>query len=243
MREHAPGVAPGLAGEVPASPAVPEVDPPELGSKGFNTGYYPIFVNGRRLPCLVVGGGMVGVRKAESLLESGATVTVLSPQGSDRLADLERQNRLVWIRNHYEERFLQDMQLVIGATDDPDINEQVYIDANSRGILVNVADDPEHCTFIVPSVMTKGRLCVAVGTGGAAPMVAAKIRAELEAVLPEEYAAMIDELGALRPAIRRMPAGDKDRFWQSVCAIDISAFRGQPEVLRQRIRDELAGAD
>ncbi len=208
----------------------------------MHSGYYPIFIKGERVHCLVVGGGTVAVRKAESLLESGATVTVLSPQGSDRLAELEQQNRLVWIRLRYEERFLQGMQLAIGATDDPAVNEQIFIDANSRGILVNVVDDPDHCTFIVPSVMTKGQLCVAVGTGGAAPMVAAKIRAELETMLPEEYAAMIDELGALRPAIKRLCASGKDRFWKSVCALDIASFRERPEVLRQRIRDELAGA-
>jgi len=205
----------------------------------MNDRFYPVFVKGKCLHCLVVGGGKVGVRKIESLIESGAYVTVVSPQGTDHLAELARQARLRWVREPYEERFLQGMQLVIGATDDRAVNERIFNDAKKMGILVNIVDDPEHCTFIVPSVMTKGQLCVAVGTGGAAPKVAAKIRTELEAHVPDEYEVMIDELSLLRPTIKRLTADCKDRFWQTIFSLEVTSYRGRAGALRQRIRNEL----
>jgi precorrin-2 dehydrogenase/sirohydrochlorin ferrochelatase len=204
--------------------------------------YYPIFVKGRNLHGLVAGGGTVGVRKAEALLASGARVTVVSPQGTDRLIDLSERNLLQWVREPYNDGFLQGVRLAIGATGDRSVNERVYRDACRRGIPVNIVDDPELCTFIVPAVVTKGPLCVAVCTGGAAPALARKIRDDLEAALPDEYEAMIDELGLLRPAIRRLTAGSKERFWQTIASIDPNDYRGEPEALRRHIRAELERA-
>ena len=205
----------------------------------MNSTYYPIFVKGDCLKCLVIGGGKVAERKIEVLIEFGAQVTVVSPQITAPLEGLARQNRLRWVAERYEERFLQGIQLVIGATNDRAVNKRIFLDAKKRGILVNMVDDPEHCTFIVPSVMTRGALCVAVGTGGAAPKLAAKIRRELEAHIPEEYTVMIDELNTLRPSIRRLAADCKEHFWQIISSLEVASYQGQAEALRQRIRKEL----
>ncbi|MDD5675851.1 MAG: bifunctional precorrin-2 dehydrogenase/sirohydrochlorin ferrochelatase [Chitinivibrionales bacterium] len=198
----------------------------------MNSPYYPIFLNAKFLACLVVGGGTVAQRKIETLLESGAAVTVVSPDVTDRLDDMAKQGRIEWFAERYDERFLQGKNLVIGATDDTGVNERIFLDAKKAGIPVNIVDDPEHCTFIVPSVLAKGPLVVAVSTGGAAPKLAAKIRGELETLIPDEYAVMIAKLQALRPAIKRLPADKKENFWQTIYALEIGPYTGKPEQLR-----------
>lgn len=205
----------------------------------MNNPYYPIFVKGDCLNCLVVGGGKVAERKVETLMESGASVSVVSPQVTDGLAKLARQNRIRLIPERYEGRHLERVQLVIGATDDRAVNERIFLDAKQKGILVNIVDDPEYCSFIVPSVMTKGPLCVAVSTGGAAPKLAAKIRRELEAFIPDEYAAMIDELRILRPAIKQLAPDRKEQFWQAVSSLEVNSYQGKADALRQHLRKEL----
>ena len=146
---------------------------------------YPIMLDLTDVPVLVVGGGRIAFRKIEGLLKAGAVVTVVAPLVVDPIHDLPVR---IAIRA-YETGDLDDVRLVITATDDPVVNAAVAADATSRGIWVNSADDPANCTFTLPAVARDGAVTVAVGTGGSSPALASHLRGELEKWLIEIGAA------------------------------------------------------
>jgi len=194
----------------------------------MNERYVPVFMVGSSLRCLVVGGGIVAQRKAESLLGAGATITLVSPEVTPRLSALAKRGAIEWEAQKYRRAHLKKATLVVGATNDPAVNERVFLDACKAGLPVNVVDDPAHCTFIVPSVFTKGPIQIAVSTGGAAPMLAAKLRREIEKTISDEHVCLATELRKMRPEIKRLCAPDKERFWRSVGALSVSSFKGKP---------------
>ena len=161
--------------------------------------YYPTFLDLRGKLALVVGGGPVALRKAESLLACGARVRVVSPgvipSLSGRDAALELSVR------PYGRADLDGVVLAFAATDDPAVNAQVARDARARGILVNVADAPALCDFIVPALVNRGGLQIAISTGGASPALARHLRRELEQVVAPEYAELVALLESLRERI------------------------------------------
>jgi precorrin-2 dehydrogenase/sirohydrochlorin ferrochelatase len=159
-------------------------------------------LEGRR--CLVVGGGSVGVEKAQGLLACGAKVTVVSPE-LDAPLDLE------WRRRRYRRRDLRGAFLVIAATSDRAVNERVHQDAEARGLLCNVADVPELCNFILPAVHREGPIAVAVSTGGASPALAKRLRAQIAALVRPEHAELAEELRALRPEVKERFATYEER--------------------------------
>jgi len=155
-------------------------------------GYYPIFLNlaGRR--CVVVGGGSVAERKIEALLQVGATVTVISPSLTKTLESRAEEGKIGYIMREYRAGDLAGNQLVYIATDDPEVNAAAYREGQERGVWVNVADDPLHCDFILPSVLRRGELMVAVSTGGSSPALARAIREELEVYFTDDYATLAE---------------------------------------------------
>jgi siroheme synthase-like protein len=142
--------------------------------------------------CLVVGGGVVAGRKTAGLLDAGARVTVVSPVLAPAVLDIGRDGRLRWWPREYASGDVAGFALVMVATDDVVVNARVVTEARERSIWVNCADDPARCDFILPSVLRRGPLTVAVSTGGASPTVAHMVREELEAVLPPDYAALTE---------------------------------------------------
>lgn len=142
---------------------------------------YPIMLDLTGVPVLVVGGGRVAVRKLEGLLRTGANVTVVAPAVVEAIHDLGVR---VVVRG-YEAGDLDEVRLVITATDDPAVNAAVAADATHRRIWVNSADDPANCTFTLPAVARDGAVTVAVGTGGSSPALASHLRSELEKWLTE----------------------------------------------------------
>lgn len=146
--------------------------------------YYPIFLNIQDRKCVVVGGGNVAWRKVCSLKEAGARVTVVAPEFC---SELEKETDIELIKQKYEEKLLKDAWVVIAATDDHDVNKKIFHDASGRGILVNVVDKPEVCSFIVPSVIMRGDLCISISTGGASPALARNIRGYLEKQFGNEF--------------------------------------------------------
>ena len=158
--------------------------------------YYPIFLNIQGKKCVVVGGGNVAWRKACSLKEAGARVTVVSPEFCP---ELEKETGIERIKQKYDEGFLKDTLIVIASTDDEEVNKKIYYDATKRGLLVNVVDKPEFCSFIVPSSIMRGDLCISISTGGASPALARNIRECLERQFGNEY----DEFTQLLSEIRR----------------------------------------
>ena len=157
--------------------------------------FYPIHLNVTGKKCVIIGGGKVAYRKACSLKESGADVVVVSPEVCPEMVNEEG---LVLIKKEYEECFLDGALLVIAATDNEAINKNVTEDAEKRSIIVNVVDYPERCSFIVPSTISRGDLCISISTGGASPAVAKRIREELEAVFGKEYEEYLDLLTEMR---------------------------------------------
>lgn len=182
--------------------------------------YYPVFLDLRGKRVLVVGGGQVALRKVKSLLECGAEVLVVAPEAVPELQQMARDGRIRLVSREYTEADLEGASLVISATDSRDVNQRVSAEAQARGVFVNVVDDPELCSFIVPSVMRRGELVVAVSTGGNSPLFAKKIRQTLEQVIGPEYGEMAALLGRLRPYVRMAGASEAERMkiWEKVLA-------------------------
>lgn len=153
---------------------------------------------------LVIGGGKVAARKVTGLLEAGAQVKVISPAVEPEIADLVRQGRLLWDARPYHPGDLAGAFVVISATDDPEVNQAVWQEAQLMGCLINVCDDPERSNFIAPAVVRRGELVVTVSTGGASPALARHLRETLETCYGPEYAEFVTLLGDLRPELLRL---------------------------------------
>ena len=160
--------------------------------------YYPLFLDiaGRR--CVVVGGGQVAERKIDRLLSCGAAVEVVSRKLTPALAALKGEGRIVHRETDYDEALIRGAYLIIGATDSDAVNARISRDARAQGSLVNIVDDPARCDFILPSLVERGELAIAVSTGGKSPALAKKLRRELAAVYGPEYEILTDILGKLR---------------------------------------------
>jgi precorrin-2 dehydrogenase/sirohydrochlorin ferrochelatase len=150
-------------------------------------GYCPIFLNLRGRRCVVVGGGKVAERKVRTLLRAQASVRVISPQLTPRLAQLAAKKKISVTRRGYRKGDLGQPLLVLAATSDPAVQQAVREDADSLGALVNAADDREHSTFLVPASFAQGDLQVAISTSGASPALARHLRRQLQATLGREY--------------------------------------------------------
>jgi precorrin-2 dehydrogenase/sirohydrochlorin ferrochelatase len=162
---------------------------------------YPLFALIEDRACLVVGGGAVGERKVRDLLLAGARVTVVSRDLTPGLAELAAQGRLHYIQGDFTPQHLDGMILVVGATDDMEVNREVSTAAQARGLLVNIVDAPELCTFIVPAQVRRGPLTIAVSTGGASPALARKVREELEERFGPEYGLFLRVLQVVRDQV------------------------------------------
>ena len=141
--------------------------------------YYPIFTDITGRSVLVVGAGRVGLRKIRGLVEAGAHVTVVAPDGR---SDLERLPA-TWRRRRFRRTDVEDMALVFAATDDRRVNRRVAMEARRLGIPVNVADAPGEGNFIVPARLRSGEVQIAISTGGRSPRLAAALRRKLEALV------------------------------------------------------------
>jgi precorrin-2 dehydrogenase/sirohydrochlorin ferrochelatase len=159
---------------------------------------YPIFLNLQERRCLVVGGGEVALRKIQSLLKSGAMVTVVAPTATESLRKMASSGEIALSLREYRESDLEGAFLVIAATDDRWVNSAVSADARRRGVLVNVVDSPGECEFYVPSVVVRGDLVLAISTGGKSPALAKKIREDLERTYGPEYDRFLRLMGIVR---------------------------------------------
>lgn len=160
--------------------------------------YYPVNLDIRNRKCLVVGGGDVGTRKVITLLECGASVTVVSIKASEKVLKLAEAGNVELKRRPYNENDLDGMFLVICATDDEKLNIKVSRDAEKINMLCNIADRPEACNFILPALVKRGDLVIAVSTSGKSPAFAKKIRKDLEKQYGAEYAGFLRLMGAIR---------------------------------------------
>lgn len=179
--------------------------------------YFPLFLDLVNKPVLVVGGGEVASRKVEALLKAGANVTIVSPTLVEFLSRLADEHQIHWVQRFYSsdlvtKRFVQ----VWATTDNPELNHQVYKNAKELGILINVVDDKPYCDFITPSMINRGRIQIAISSGGASPVLIRNIREKLEAILPQNMGLMAEFANSKRNSIKEaLPSVDlRRKFWE-----------------------------
>ena len=176
-------------------------------------GYYPIFLDMKGRRCVVIGGGAVAERKVEGLLQAGASVTVISPAISEQLYSWASAGKICHEVRPYQPGDLAGFQLAFVATDDPAVNAAVKREGEERGVWVNVADDPVHCDFILPSVLRRGKLTVAVATGGSSPALSKAIREELELYFTEDYAVLARIAAEVRQELKERGLSAGPEIW------------------------------
>ena len=160
--------------------------------------YYPVLLDVQNRKCLVVGGGSVGTRKVMTLVDCGARVTVVSPEVTTQMLQLADNRAIKLKKRPYRSLDLEGMFLVIGATNDEGLNRQINKDAHRLNKLYNIADLPEACNFILPSLVNRGDLIIAISTSGKSPALSKKLRKDLENKFGEEYAGFLQLMGAIR---------------------------------------------
>lgn len=190
-------------------------------SQSKTLSYYPLFLKVRGRKCVVVGGGAVAERKAKVLAEDGASVFLVSPRLSTGLKDMVRQGQAQAVERDYRPGDLEGALLAIAATDNTEVNTQVAEDARKLGVLVNVVDDPEHSDFILPSLLRRGALTIAVSTGGESPALAKRIREHLEKEFPQEYASLVSLVSQLRQEIRKRGKTATEVNWGEILDLEV----------------------
>lgn len=191
-----------------------------MNRHGQGSPYYPMFLNIRGKKCVVVGGGLVALRKVRALLEHGASVEVISAEPCPELNQLGKDGAVGILCRGYVPGDLEDALIAVAATDDGEINGRVAGEARSMRVLVNVVDDPQRSDFIVPSYFCRGDITIAVSTGGRSPALARRIRAKLEESLGDEYAALALLVGEVRSELRRRGITVDSHDWQRVLDLD-----------------------
>jgi len=205
--------------------------------------FLPIFINVKDQPCLVVGGGEVAARKVELLLKGGARVVVVAPELGATLTARRQAGEI----GHRAEAFLpaqvQAHRLVIAATDDEGVNRAVAEAAQARNIPVNVVDRPELCTFIMPAVIDRSPVVIAVSSGGASPVLARLIRARIESLIPAAYGRLAKLVGEFRARVKQRFGHINQRraFWEEVLQGPIAEmmFSGREQAARAALTARL----
>lgn len=184
--------------------------------------YLPIFCRLDNKPVLLVGGGEVAERKARLLLDAGAQLTVVAPELDPELAELAANGSIEWLAGEFVPEQLAGKWLVVAATDRREVNALVYQSANQARIFANVVDDPKRSSFIMPSIIDRSPLMVAISSGGKAPVLARLLREKLEAMLPQHLGAVATFAGSLRERVKARFAtmGERRRFWERLLGAD-----------------------
>ena len=180
--------------------------------------FLPIFMNLRGRQTLVVGGGEIAARKGALLLRAGAKVRVVAPVIEHSLKTAQEKGDVEHIVSSFDESHLEGMALVIAATDDESVNSAVAALCDERQLPVNVVDNPELCSFIMPSIIDRSPVQIAVSTGGASPVLARLLRARLEAAIPSTYGQLAELVSNFRDRVKARfeDVNSRRNFWESV---------------------------
>ena len=205
------------------------------------TALYPVNLILDERPCLVVGGGSVAARKVEGLRACGASVDVVAPDVSDEIrgwSDVRVQQR------PYRSDDVDGHRLVIAATDSKDVNRAVFLDCEEAGVWVCGADDPENCSFTLPSVVRRGSLLITVSTGGRSPAVARWLRKQLEDSIGPEYETLLELVADQRAAVKAEGRSPADLDWQKALDSDMLALirTGDLASAKERLRTCLSSS-
>ncbi|PWQ98153.1 siroheme synthase CysG [Leucothrix pacifica] len=205
--------------------------------------HFPIFVSIRNKPCVVIGGGPVASRKIGNLLEAGAQITVVSPQITEEIKQYLAAESITYLPREYTESDLEGAFLVFAATDNREVNSAVAALATSRDQLVNVADEPDECTFVLPSVLDRSPVLVAVSTGGASPVLARQLRIQLETLIPSACGRLAGITEEYREKVKRFfpKQVQRKKFWENALHGPVSelVYAGQEGSARTRLDEML----
>ncbi|MBI3771557.1 MAG: uroporphyrinogen-III C-methyltransferase [Gammaproteobacteria bacterium] len=209
--------------------------------------YLPIFVDLKQKSCLVIGGGEVAARKVQMLLRAQAQVTVVAPHLCPILQSFANEGSIVHIAGTYQESQLEHATLVIAATDDEAVNHEVSLQARQLNLPVNVVDHPELCSFILPSIIDRSPVLIAVSTEAQSPTLGRLLRARLETLVPAGYGRLAEFSGRFRQQVKQRFAtiGQRRRFWEHVLEGPIAeqVLTGKEAEAEQALMSALAATD
>jgi siroheme synthase-like protein len=196
--------------------------------------YLPIYLEMDRRRCLVIGAGAVAERKVANLLEVNAAVTVISPHVSENILRWSKKQLIQLVARRYQPGDLAGAELVFAATDDGAVNAAVHQEGRMRGVWVNAADDPAHCDFILPSVLRRGDLTVAVSTAGTSPALAHTIREELELYFTEEYELLANLAAEVRAELQARDLSAPFEVWRRALSGEVRQLLMRGDLVRAK---------
>ena len=205
----------------------------------------PIFLRLNDKPCLVVGGGAVAERKVRLLQRTGASITVLASSVTESLQAEIDQGRLVYLSGQYSDAVSAGFWLIIAATNDESLNHRIAADAEAAGRFCNVVDDNAASSFIVPAIVDRSPVVVAIGTEGNAPVLAQQLKSRIEAWIPERIGDLATQAGQWRQLVKKRFTGirERRRFWQRFFTGTIAEhlLAGRQGAAEKAMRAELVG--
>ena len=208
--------------------------------------HLPIFINVRQNPCLVIGGGDIALRKINLLIKAQAKVDCLSPLFCEGITNLSQNGDVNLIQKRFESDDIKDYAIIIASTDDSSVNALISKSAKKARIPVNVVDSPELSSFIMPSIVDRSPVIIAVSSAGRAPVLARIIRAKLETVIPSAYGVLAEIAGEYRQKVKDRFSKIKDRraFWESIFSgvIAEKVFSGRINEAKDDIEKQLKQA-
>ncbi len=207
--------------------------------------YLPIFADLNAKSVLLVGGGHVALRKARTLLQAGAALTVVSKEFAEEFIEWQAQQRVQLIQGEFAESLLAEQWLVLAATDDDELNARVHQAATARQIWVNTVDDQDKCEFIFPSIIDRSPILVAISSGGSAPVLVRRLREKLETLLPQHLGPLARLVGKFRRKVQDKldNFAERRQFYERVFNSKVVSLlqTEQPEAAETELADMLAG--
>jgi siroheme synthase-like protein len=178
--------------------------------------YFPVFLDAQHINALVIGGGDVAARKIELLLKTTNKITVMVEHANAAVERLINVNNLIWLKHNYQPGLLADINLVIAATDDSDVNKAIAAESKALNILTNVVDQPELCTYITPAIIDRSPIIIALSSSGSAPILLRMLREQIEKMLPSGYGKLAEFSHKFRDHVKARVKGLRNRrtFWE-----------------------------
>ncbi|MFD2167254.1 NAD(P)-dependent oxidoreductase [Thalassotalea euphylliae] len=201
--------------------------------------YFPIFLDARHINALVVGGGEVAARKIELLLKTTKKISVMSAVINGSVERLIKENELNWVSHNYEIGHMESFSMVIAATDDESVNQDVQKEASELNLLVNVVDQPELCNYITPAIIDRDPMIVAISSSGSAPILVRMLREQIERIMPSAYGKLADFSFKFRDHVKARVKGVSNRraFWENTLRgpIGEQLLSGQTKIAEQQL--------
>jgi uroporphyrin-III C-methyltransferase/precorrin-2 dehydrogenase/sirohydrochlorin ferrochelatase len=206
-------------------------------------GHLPLFIDVQNKPCLVVGAGSIATRKLSMLVESGAKVTVLAPNSTEKVSKMSNEGKIEYLQRIFKDEDIKGQFLIVAATDDTNLNIHIADIAKNNGIFVNVANDSSAGNTLLPSVVDRAPMKIAISTGGASPVLARLVRNKLESFIPSAYGNLAHLIKDFREIVKEKfsSVDQRRKFWESVLQGPVAEmiFSGQEEAARKLLREKI----